>query len=336
MRRKQVTVIGAGVVGLTTAVALENAGHGVRVIAREPGVESSSGAAGAVWYPYHSSSGDSVNRWAGVSYEWLSELHRTRPEAGVVGVPRSFVVADGTPAHDRDLPEWAGALPADQQPEFVPAAELPAFLKRLGGSRAERNLVGAWRFRAPVVEPRPHLEWLTRQLEHPVEIRTIERDELDRLPGDVIVNCTGHRARALFDDPRLTPFMGQTVIVPVDGLPGDALADDRRREDLFYFIPRSDAIVLGGYDVDESESGQSADHARPEIRPNVTETILARCREAGIVPGRIVETRAGWRPVRDAVRLEREGNVIHNYGHGGAGYTLAWGCALEVAGLLDD
>ncbi len=56
-------------------------------------------------------------------------------------------------------------------------------------------------------------------------------------------------------------------------------------------------------------------------------------REAKII-GHIV----GLRPGRDAVRLEAEpmgeGLVVHNYGHGGAGITLSWGCAEEVAELI--
>ena len=48
----------------------------------------------------------------------------------------------------------------------------------------------------------------------------------------------------------------------------------------------------------------------------------------------VVSVAVGPRPVRPTVRLEAEGRVVHCYGHGGAGVTLAWGCAVEVAALL--
>ena len=54
----------------------------------------------------------------------------------------------------------------------------------------------------------------------------------------------------------------------------------------------------------------------------------------GAVP---VGAKVGLRPFRKQVRLELElrtqGRIVHCYGHGGAGYTLAWGCAEEVAAL---
>jgi D-amino-acid oxidase len=56
----------------------------------------------------------------------------------------------------------------------------------------------------------------------------------------------------------------------------------------------------------------------------------------------VLEHVVGLRPGRSTVRLE-EGEqlssgarVVHNYGHGGAGITLSWGCAHEVVTLVDD
>jgi FAD dependent oxidoreductase. len=67
--------------------------------------------------------------------------------------------------------------------------------------------------------------------------------------------------------------------------------------------------------------------------------IVRHCRELepALASAQVLEVRVGLRPGRTAVRLEREhrgvGVVIHNYGHGGAGFTLAWGCADEVLHL---
>ena len=99
-----------------------------------------------------------------------------------------------------------------------------------------------------------------------------------------------------------------------------------------YVIPRRDGVVLGGTVEDGIES-MAAD-------PEATAAILERARRiapeiAGAVVRRVT---VGIRPCRSEVRLEAEalGNgrtVIHNYGHGGAGFTLSWGCALEAAEL---
>ena len=51
---------------------------------------------------------------------------------------------------------------------------------------------------------------------------------------------------------------------------------------------------------------------------------------------RVLRHKVGLRPVRPAVRLERVGEVVHCYGHGGAGVTLSWGAAEEVASLVEE
>ena len=151
---------------------------------------------------------------------------------------------------------------------------------------------------------------------------------LDDLDGDFVVNCTGLGARALTGDAALGASLGQTVVVASDRLdPRVMLSDDRNPGAMFYVIPRRGEFVLGGCAIP-----LDADEA-PSEDPELSVAILDRCRRAGFDPGSVLYVRTGLRPVRADVRLEREGRVVHNYGHGGAGYTLSWGCAEEVAQL---
>jgi D-amino-acid oxidase len=73
----------------------------------------------------------------------------------------------------------------------------------------------------------------------------------------------------------------------------------------------------------------------------VAEEIVKRCAAVRpeIAGARVIDHRVGLRPARTAVRLEREvlpggRALVHNYGHGGAGITVAWGCAREAAELV--
>jgi D-amino-acid oxidase len=109
---------------------------------------------------------------------------------------------------------------------------------------------------------------------------------------------------------------------------------DTDRE-LTYLLPHRDVVVLGG----------TADEERWDKSPDATVAagIIARCVE--IEPRLkgldILAHRVGIRPARSRVRAERvslDGHraaVLHNYGHGGAGVSISWGCARYVVGLLD-
>jgi D-amino-acid oxidase len=74
----------------------------------------------------------------------------------------------------------------------------------------------------------------------------------------------------------------------------------------------------------------------------IAERIVAHC--AAIDPrlrgATILGHRVGLRPYRPEVRLESEplsGGVLwHNYGHGGAGISLAWGCAAAITAAVTD
>ena len=97
---------------------------------------------------------------------------------------------------------------------------------------------------------------------------------------------------------------------------------------LIYTIPRRDVTVLGG-------TAQRGDWDE-DIRDEDTELILRKCESLWpeLDRSKVVGVSVGLRPSRKEVRLEVENIsgrlVVHNYGHGGAGVTLSWGCADEV------
>jgi len=303
----EVTAVGAGVVGLTTALVLQEAGHRVRVVASERPERTTSSAAGALWYPFEVGPPEKVNRWARLTRDWLLAVSRIVSEAGV------DLVTALECASDTRRPWWAEAV------EGIRLVEGP----QPSGARY------AWEFEAPRVEPALHLRWLESQLVRPIEIARVER--LDEVPGDVVVNCTGMGARRLSNDIALRALLGQTVVVA----PGEVnlhrmYGDQRDLSAMLYVIPRRAEVVIGGcalpFDGD----------VPPPPDPALRAAFLERARAAGFRHGPVLRDAVGLRPVRAEVRVERDGRVIHHYGHGGAGYTLARGSAAEVLELMSD
>jgi D-amino-acid oxidase len=279
-----VAVVGAGIVGLTCAAALREAGHDVEVVARdEPTVSE---VAGGLWLPYSTGEDERTLAWARATYDWLEAR----------GVPLVDYVHI-----ERAEPRWLGALPPGRVREVEP-------VPRRGRS---------WIARVPLVRMPEHLSAL-REATGPVRREDVR--DLASL-ARIVVNCTGLGS----SDPDLVPVRGQVVHVrPVPGVP--CVCDE---DELTYVLPRGDVIVCGG-------THQPGD---TELEPREVETrdILERC--ARLVPvlegAEVLAVKVGLRPVRrSGVRLEREGNVVHCYGHGGAGVTLSWGCAQEVAEIV--
>ncbi|MEO8538904.1 MAG: FAD-dependent oxidoreductase, partial [bacterium] len=290
---------------MTTAVVLQERGHRVQVVAAATGDGTTSAAAGAVWYPFRADPPERVIGWAMRSKDWLTGLADSTPEAGVDLVTTFEIVAS------TERPWWAACAP---DLELV-ARHLP------DGSPY------AWQFLAPRIEPALHLAWLESQLRWPIERRRVV--SLDAEPGDVVVNCTGLAARVLTGDRELQGLFGQTVVVRPGAIDIDTVVvDEREHERMFYSIPRRDTVVLGGC-ADAVNDDYSL-----EPDADFTAEILERARLRGFEPGVVVRAKCGLRPYRTTVRLERDDRIIHNYGHGGAGYTLARGCAEEVAELV--
>jgi D-amino-acid oxidase len=291
-------VVGAGVVGLTTAVRLREAGIEASVVARDEPLDTTSAVAAALWYPYRALPAERVTAWSAQSYSALASLAEV-PGSGVR-------MLEGTERLAPDAPDpwWREAVPSLQ--------------------RTREGL----RFVAPAVDMSVHLPWLVGRL-HALG-GAVERREvasLDELDADAVVNCAGLGARELAGDDSLVAVRGQILRVAAPEV-REWLLDQSDPQRLVYVVPRIDDIVLGGT-ADEGAEDRTPD-------PETTDAIRARC--AALIPALrdapLVGVAVGLRPARPAVRLEAEGRVVHCYGHGGAGVTLAWGCAEEVAALL--
>ncbi|HEV2744518.1 MAG TPA: FAD-dependent oxidoreductase, partial [Rubrobacter sp.] len=103
-------------------------------------------------------------------------------------------------------------------------------------------------------------------------------------------------------------------------------------EGVTYIVPRSRDCVLGGT-AEEGEWGTKPD-------PGTAAAILRRCSalEPRLAGAEVLGHGVGLRPGRSEVRLAREAGdgltLVHNYGHGGSGITLSWGCAEEALRLV--
>ena len=302
----RVIVVGAGVVGLSCAVRLAEAGHRVDVVARDLPQETTSAVAAALWYPYLAYPQDLVTAWSGTTYVELSRL-AADAATGVVMRTGTEVLADRQPD-----PWWRGAVPALDRETALPA-----------------GYADGWTFVAPVVEMPVYLDWLVGRLT--ALGGTLTRLNLSALPAPtdagagLVVNCSGLGSRLLGADLSVGPVRGQVLYAEQVGLERWSLDESGPT----YVVPRSRDVVVGGTeDVGEWSRTPS---------PQVAEAIWERATR--LVPelagARVLRHKVGLRPARPSIRLERAGDVVHCYGHGGAGVTLSWGCAdavLELAG----
>ena len=300
----RIAIIGAGVSGLTTGVLLAEQGYETQLFAAEPPAETTSAVAAAMWFPYDAEPVERVIPWALESYEIFRSLSGD-PATGVSMMELRQFSRTG----ELNIPRWAESLNArtTRSGEFVMTVPLSDSSIYLGYLQMRLAAAGG-KFKTGVRFEKPH--------------------QVD--PAyDVIVNCAGIGARTLVADPDLEPHRGQVVVVEKLELPGAVVCDD---PPLMYAIPRRNDCVFGG-------TNEISDDLRAD--PSVTAAIVSECSAVlKIAPPRIVATRVGLRPYRKSgVRVEAgratDGRtIIHNYGHGGAGFTLSWGCAHTVLELI--
>jgi D-amino-acid oxidase len=314
MSTRNVAIIGAGVSGLTCGVAFAERGCRAAIFAKETGRQTTSGAAAAVWFPYHVESAERVIPLALQTFDVLADVARV-PASGVSMIElRQFSRAGELP-----IPDWAIPLGASVIPSEVEGS-LESFKS-------------GFSLNVPLMDTTIYLDYLAARFrkaggEIHANVRFEKLEDVDTT-FDLVINCAGIGASELVHDADLEPHRGQVAIVPrIDGLSYAVVCDD---VPLMYAIPRANDCVFGG--TNEVSDNLAAD-------PATTSRIVTECsRVLNIDKPGVLAERVGLRPFRrSGVRLERDRfrdgrTVIHNYGHGGAGFTLSWGCAHEVINM---
>ena len=310
----RITVIGAGVIGLSIAHDLAVAGHDVTVIADVDTLDTVSALAAALWFPYRSEVSPAATAMLERSLARFTTLS-DNPATGVL--LRQGVVIERAEEPDRS---WAAMAP-DATSVYITL--LPGGL--FSGIRATLPLI---------VTPK-YLAWLRAEVERlgvRFESRTIAG--IDDLDADLAIVAAGLRGGELLgDDTSVYPVRGQVVRMSNPQLT-DWVTDVDDPSRVTYVFPREDDVIVGGV--------STAGDWNLEIDPADEEGILARA--FALVPelkGQEILSRAvGLRPARPTIRLEHVAGhavpVIAAYGHGGAGVTLSWGTAERVLQLVDE
>jgi D-amino-acid oxidase len=310
----RVIVIGCGVSGLSSGIRLLEGGHDVSIWARDLPPNTTSNIAAAIWHPYKVFPQELALAWGQRTFETLAALADSAPESGVRLMEALEVYGEQVPD-----PWWRGCVR-----EFRRASP-----EDLGPENADGYL-----FKTVLIETGIYMAYLVRRFQGlggeivQREVRSLDEPLRE---CELVVNCAGLGSRQLVGDERVYPIRGQ--VVRVERLPIDRIIlDEDERRGVTYIVPRSTDCILGGTAQPDNWS------LEPDMA--TAEAIIERC--ARLAPqvreARVLEHLVGLRPGRNALRLETEqkngGLVVHNYGHGGAGITLSWGCAEEVTDLV--
>jgi D-amino-acid oxidase len=330
--KQKVGIIGAGVSGLTCGVLLAEHGYRAAIFAKDIGQQTTSSVAAAVWFPYHVEPAERVIPLALETYQVLVNLARF-PESGVFIIESRQFLRTG----EIEIPNWAiplGATVIQSEVEGSRGVTLNLVSRDpstpLLSAQDDHCLASGFCLPVPLMDTTIYLDYLAARFRRAGgEIHTnVRLQKLEHADPkfDLVINCAGIGARELLQDLDLEPHRGQVAIVSkIEGLSAAIVCDD---EPLLYAIPRANDCVFGG--TNELSDNLAAD-------PATTSRIVTECSNVlHIDKPPVLAERVGLRPFRKSgLRLERDRlrdgrSVIHNYGHGGAGFTLSWGCAREV------
>jgi D-amino-acid oxidase len=353
---RNVLVVGAGVSGLTTALCLARRGFSVTIVADQVSPGLTSNVAGALWeWPpavcgrHH----DDVllapsKGWSLTSYQRFRQLAQAPHHTGVFLRPANFYFrhpVDHNPAELTKMTELAEhVLGFVHSPEIITN----------NGINPDAGVVDAYRFLAPMIDTDCYLRWLHRQTARAGctlvaghiagDLRSQQQQLRRQFGAELIVNCTGLGAYALAGDTDLCPHRGAVVRLDNTGAhapritAAHCVANDPStdHQNMIFIVPRGEHRLLLGGLVEPGQWHTNVGLDYPPIRDLLRRNVQFLPILAGARLDHDQPVRVGLRPFRGhSVRLEHEPDtaIIHNYGHGGAGVSLSWGCAEDVTAL---
>jgi D-amino-acid oxidase len=311
-----IAIVGQGVIGLTTAEVLIQAGHRVTIYSKDDNEKTASYGAGAYWWPHKAWPPERIKNWSSISYNRYRSLS---------SIPESGITMHKHYRYAQREDETRYALDITEQVHMISVQDL------------DFPAIDAFECTVPVMDVPVFMPWLRSHVASlGAQFKVMSLISLSELENsaDYIINCSGLGARELVNDPGVYPIRGQVVRLAKDPSINHSYRMVHHPPGLTLVLPRSNDLLLGGT-VDENNESLSATEAE-------TREIIERC--SHLVPEikhlEVLGASAALRPGRAEVRLEIDYAackipVIHNYGHGGSGYTIAYGCAEEVAALVE-
>lgn len=313
---KNIVIIGAGIIGITTAITLLEQKYTVTVISKDEPFATNSDAAVASWHP-------PSDRRPFLQRLCLESLTKFDALSKVVGSGVSWITVVKYMKDQNSYKEnlWMKQVEiAAEFPKSVVKSELYPYRIMLKVPLANVNLY------------RPFLLKSFEDLGGKLERRKVE--DLDELVDSygAIINCTGWEARYLLDDPRIHPVRGQTVIleVPANYKTPISFGTGHLNAYAIFRAESHDCVIGASYKVNDCKTAVSQKESS-EIFAKVS----------GFIPDiknfKIKQEKVGLRCGRWDVCIKSERRakalLVHCYGHNSSGFSSSWASAGEVLKL---
>jgi glycine/D-amino acid oxidase-like deaminating enzyme len=160
-------------------------------------------------------------------------------------------------------------------------------------------------------------------------------EELANEGFEIVINCAGLDAGKLAgDDNSVFPVRGVAFYVDAPWH-----KHFNYRDFGTFTIPMSDCVLVGSLKQPNRSDLEITDLDRDDIWKRYLEL------HPSLKGAKVIAEWSGLRPDRPTIRMEKllkkDKNdksflLIHNYGHGGNGFTVGWGCALQVVEYIED